>query len=154
MNVEEYSQPIKDLINVTSFVHTLFHFYKPISGTVIRNDLEEFVYFYDEREWRYCPDLSDEDNPGRSKYLPLLFEEQYMNQEIKNAENLRLQQINQLLFSENDIKYLILPSRSNLSEFLKKLENAQKETINTYQKLDILSLLPLIRFYDEIEEDQ
>jgi hypothetical protein len=86
---------------------------KPYYGSMNRNDKIIKRRFYDEREWRWIPELDP--NLFQSHLIETDFERiQHFNSKIANHRKLK--------FSPNDIEYLILNNESEISEFIDILE--------------------------------
>lgn len=122
----------------------LSHYHKPISTERIHNGRHEIFNFYDEREWRYIPDLTSAE---KSEYLlGFLHKCEYEDDSFKTQEEEKLHNHVKLAFSEEDIKHIILPSRNYLTQFRTKFESSSIP-------FDYAAIYPKIKFYDEIEED-
>jgi Putative abortive phage resistance protein AbiGi, antitoxin len=80
----------------------------------------EISRFYDEREWRYIPL-----EVNGLKYN--LTRSEFENEKIRKKENERIQKDNKLLFSVNDINYIILKSESEIAPLLFDLRNSFSE---------------------------
>jgi hypothetical protein len=78
-------------------------FLKPYEGELHRaSGALQNVRFYDEREWRFLPELP-------ADFVPLvLSSDQFMNKEMCSQTNLKLAQTCRLSFEPKDIKYLVV----------------------------------------------
>lgn len=100
----------------------IYHF-KPVNGYQYSKKEHRFVNeqtcFRDEKEWRYYPLNND-------KLLFSLTLEQYKDDNIRESNNLKIQENNHLLFKLADIEYLFLKEVSDKELFL----NAISETFS------------------------
>lgn len=90
--------------------------------------------FYDEKEWRYLPQLEDSDEIGF-----FLKEEMYNNSVKKEKANSKLKKYT-LNFSPDDIKFLVVPERKNVDSLTKKLKmiprfQDERVLVNTLSKV-------------------
>jgi len=117
---------------------------KPYQGDFYRNGkLYKDVRFYDEREWRFVPELGEDLN----KYL--LDETDYNNEEVreKASEEIRKKRIH---FEPSDIKYIIV---SKKDEIIQMIEVIEKIKGKRYKGDPIKLLCSKIICADDIKED-
>lgn len=118
-------------------------FKKPYSADLERGDTIYKNYkFYDEREWRYVPSIKSTDIQIQ---MP---KEDYLV--YKKTNNKPHFHDNPLVFNSSDIKYIILKSESEISEFIDFLRKQKKLFIN---KNDIDILITKIITAEYLKED-
>lgn len=112
----------------------LIRFTKPYQGAFFRKGryLRSTVVFYNEREWRYIPDISDRNNAklvrlakpwiDKETYLTLREEDANGSREI-DAWNEEVRAIFPLKFDTKAIKYIILKKENEILPLLRTLEN-------------------------------
>jgi hypothetical protein len=104
---------------------------KNYEGRLVKGKVNSDSYrFYDEREWRYVPSLT-ELNDG----LPFIFGENYVTD--KEGFNNKIKDC-YLKFAHSDISYLIVDTEDEIPEMLKTL-NEVYEDIATSKELKVLS---------------
>jgi hypothetical protein len=132
----EKSQPTSQLYNINLYLDTfakklkggkkilgirkelidLFKFIKPYQGRwqhgePIPNDQDDIIY-YNEREWRYCPLLSD--------YKVLLGNTRY-NKKRKAELNEALKK-EFIYFNLENIKFIVIKQKNELNEFVEEIK--------------------------------
>jgi len=105
-------------------------FTKPIKGLMYRNGNFVERYFYDEREWRYVPNL-DIDSPTFR-----MFKDDFMQPITRAKANSDLQKIDKLVFGIDDIKYLLVESNKDIPSLIDTIKNIYKA--ETSDKIEIL----------------
>ncbi len=105
-------------------------FTKPYSGKMFKNGKNQFTRFYDEREWRWVPRITNKD------IWTHLGKEQFLNKEIKDKADLMVSELYRLHFQPKDINYLILNTEEEIDDFIQSIEQI-KEKFNkrTIKKL-------------------
>lgn len=130
--IHENSTQINYLKNLATYISTLHHdeenpnkmpkqllypygllfeftaFLKPYEGDIWRHDKYIKRRFYDEREWRFVPDLSNEKETYR------LFKDDFLNEILRANANETISKKYRLTFSANDIKYLIVKTQNEM----------------------------------------
>jgi hypothetical protein len=107
---KQYQQIWDKLLRIQCFI-------KPYEGLLRRGDkLVENVRFYDEREWRFVPDLTGDLN----KYL--LYEEDYNNKTARDKANNEIQERSRISFEFTDVKYIIVHHNEEIPSMIKKIE--------------------------------
>ena len=112
----------------------LFGFIKPYEGIFKRNKrLIRKYRFYDEREWRYIP-----------RTLPRGFilgmpKEDFENTEILNRANMFLFSGRRLMFSVNDIRYIIVSKEREIQEIIDVLSHDTHQDKFPKKNLPILA---------------
>jgi hypothetical protein len=105
-------------------------FVKPYEGTFSRHGHQEENYrFYDEREWRYVPDLPDE------FYRRGMSKPDFLISERNQAANERLGLISTISFEPNDIKYLVVHREEEIVPFITKLKDIKSRYDDESQEL-------------------
>lgn len=96
------------------------------------------VRFYDEREWRYVPDIQQQ-----KAGLPFwISAEEHTNEMSRELLNYRLGQQFPLKFKPEDIKYIIVEKESQVPAIIRQIETTDKytkDTIRTMLKSKILT---------------
>lgn len=129
---------------ISDHIVEAIRFEKPFSGELIRNGelIEENYKFYNEREWRYIPDKTNE-------YFPLgLSREEYQKFKVDNPTKPHFKE-HPLIFGANDIKYILIKDESeisNLIDFLMSVTNLGSAN-------DIQKLFPKILIANHLIED-
>lgn len=96
-----------------------YRFCKPYEGKFWRNgSYLEGVRFYDEREWRYVPDIE----PGKESITPWLYRNQYFDEIIRSEANEVLEEDYSLNFQPDDIKYIIVENEDQILSIIKAVE--------------------------------
>lgn len=109
--------------------------------------LSESKVFYDEREWRFVPNIIDNDING---YTYRLMGEQCKNSELREELNKTLSKKTQLKFKANHVKYLILKNENEITDFVKFIDDLP-ETRFTLDEKNLLKTK--IITVDNIKED-
>lgn len=122
---------IARLLKITRFLR----FIKPYSGKFWRQgSYIDNVRFYDEREWRYVPDI----RPAEDK-LPLWIDKEKFTNEVSKADiDSKLEQKVQyhLQFEPDDVKYIIVEKEDHIIALIEALESMENRyTTNTIKKL-------------------
>jgi hypothetical protein len=126
---------------------------KPYEECSLRNHEsdDKLIRFYDEREWRYVPDLKTFES--YLEKLDILFglmdNSIFNNHEILNQANSILESA-KLSFKPDDIKYIIVKEEKEILEMIRKLDQIKGEK---YPSNIIKILTSRILTYDQIEND-
>jgi len=111
-------------------ISDIIMYMKPYYGKMYRNSEYKKTRFYDEREWRWIPEIN---RPDLKMHLEM---QEYLDLEHKEKENKRIGKYYTLDFKPNDIKYLILNDDSEIDTFITKLEAIKgKYSPTTIKKL-------------------
>jgi hypothetical protein len=96
---------VKNVTNAVDNYRNTLRFIKNYRGDLVRGKRKYPNYrFYDEREWRYIPDISD------NRIKPSIQEKDYIEYRGKTRSKPLLKEIN-IDFRAPDIKYLIVKSK-------------------------------------------
>jgi hypothetical protein len=118
-----------------------FKFIKPYQGKWQKNKLiseeNDDIIYYNEREWRYCPPLSD---------FKVLSGVKPASRKLKEGLNSKLK-YNQVRFKPNEIKFIVLKRNSEIDEFVTIINNM---SIDQKQKNELITR---IITFEEINED-
>ena len=122
---------IAPLLKITRFLR----FVKPYSGKFWRQgSYIDNVRFYDEREWRYVPDI----RPAEDK-LPLWIDKEIYTNEVSKADlDSKLEQSDRfhLRFDPDDVKYIIVEKEDHIIAIIETLESMDSiYSMNTIKKL-------------------
>jgi len=126
----------KNLVNILRYIKNYEADLKRVNET-IRN-----YRFSDEREWRYTPSYEE------CKYMAI-HPENYHSESRKKRLNDSIQHI-RLDFEPNDIKYIIIESESEISDFLEILKKSKG---NKYSYNDVERLMTRILTTEQIKTD-
>ena len=106
---------IQSLIRQSDMLFKLFTYTKPFDGKINLEDKVEYRKFYDEREWRYVPDISVCDVEQL-----LLLESQFVEPFLSH-ENEKLKK-SKLRFEPDDINYIIIKDESERLDLIQRIE--------------------------------
>ncbi len=106
----------------------------------------EEIRFYNEKEWRYIPDYYK----MREKDIqPFLKPQQYLDGNVKNQFNSKIQNAFKLLFTYTDIKYIIVQKEDEVQEIIRDIEFVKEDFNSSEIKLLLTKILSL----DRLKED-
>jgi hypothetical protein len=108
---------------------SLMNFLKPYEGYSKKNP-EKHVRFYNEKEWRYVPDLPFEE---RIFFSP----SEFRNKDLIASKN-REMESHKLSFSINDIKYIFLKSNNEIHDFIQDIRKIKGPRYSP-EEVDILT---------------
>lgn len=108
------------------YLLTQMLFFKPIEGTMDRNDKSIHKNFTDECEWRYIPDLSNTNLP-QVIHENDLFSKNTWNKALEHADSAWIK------FKPDDVKYIILKTREDFEKLIDVLSTKGLDgmTVNT-----------------------
>jgi hypothetical protein len=129
--------------SVIDFFHIL-PFIKPYETTVDNR----VVRFYDEREWRFVPDLSLLIQKGIDNYF-FVSEDDFLNDRLRSEINQKLESC-PLVFTPDDIKYIIVSNEQERVAIYDHIVHTKRENF-TYVSLQ--KLTTRILTIDQIRED-
>ena len=101
------------------YVFELLGFVKPYSGHFPKDGQMVHKRFYDEREWRWVPQIGL-DNDIKPRYFE---NKEYENEELLAYANLKLSEKTRLLFTPEDIKYIIVSKESEILDMVNELKD-------------------------------
>ncbi|MBI1910369.1 MAG: hypothetical protein HYS21_00020 [Deltaproteobacteria bacterium] len=121
----------------------LLGYIKLYEGDFLRNDtVIKNVKFYNEREWRYVPEM-----PGEE--LPFLLREEFENPVTRAQENVKLQST-KLSFEPKDIKYVIVKEEKEILAMMRALQQIKSKK---YDKDTVELLTSRIITSEQITKD-
>lgn len=125
---DELARTFDGLVRILGFT-------KKYEGTFYRNGKEyNNVCFYNEREWRYVPDirlLSYEELPT------YVSKESWLDDEQKGIENSKLEcQEVALNFEPSDVRYIIVPKERQIHSFVKRIRSIRNPEDKKQRKYD------------------
>jgi hypothetical protein len=137
INLIEYNNKKKNQ-EISSYIMNLLFYCKPIEGY----QRKKYRKFIEEQEWRHVSSLNMIDNEFAQFYYKENFNFNDVNEVLKKHKILHLP------FTEDDIKYLIVPSKEkvNLIEKIMQIENFVSD-------LEKYKLISKIVSLSEIKED-
>lgn len=122
----------------------LLRFTKPYDGLFKHHHKRYTKYrFYNEREWRFIPDLRPINSPP-----PLLIQTDY-NNSVELARNNSLLENYPLTFTPNDIKYIVIKEENEITSMI----NSLREIKSHYSQNMIDILTSKIITAKQIKED-
>jgi len=140
--LREAGHKTQELRDVLGFVLDTNRFSKPYKGSLIRGStVFENYKFYDEREWRYIPEIY------QNKFEGALDKDDYNAYKIKHPKKPHLKE--GLTFKAVDIKYLLVQSENDIPKIINFLMTLQ----NLGNSKDIQLLLTKIITAEQISED-
>lgn len=129
------------LKNASDEFMKLLNFLKPYEGLSFKNQKNK-VRFYDEKEWRYVPEINFDDR------TTLTFEE-FNNTIIREKENSKIEK-HKLKFNINDIKYIFINSNNEIHEFVEAIQNIKG---SRYSRKEVDILKTKILTIENLKED-
>jgi hypothetical protein len=130
-------------------VLTLSVYFKDYEGRCWRNgSYLPNVRFYDEREWRYVPTPEQLKNVG-CEPKTVMVEEEFSDKLFLGKENRKLEGC-KLVFTPDDIRYLIVDKEKEILQFIDRLRDAKSPK---YSDRTIELLLTRIMSMERIRED-
>lgn len=133
---ENHEKMPKQLLYPYGLLFEFTAFLKPYEGKMWRSNKYVKKRFYDEREWRFVPDLSLETETYR------LFKVDFLNEIQKANANDIISKKYRLTFRAEDIKYLIVKTQkemTSLSDALDSMKTVFNETEIKVLKTRIIS---------------
>lgn len=125
-------------------VHDFVSFLKPYEGQLYRvSGTLENIRFYDEREWRFLPELPKD-------FVPLILKtEQFLNGEMRTQANLRLGEVSRLSFEPKHIKYLVVRQEEEIVPLITQIEQIKSK----YSYYDVRLLASRVISAEQIRSD-
>lgn len=111
----------------------------------IQNKERYDVRFYDEREWRYAPNINKENE----KIKLFLNPDEFNDTRLKDQETDKLKS-KKVSFEPNDIKYIIVESENEILDMFHKIQNIKG---NKYSLDDVMKLQTRIISMEHIRDD-
>lgn len=113
-NITYISKVIDELEWIESFI-------KPYEGKLWKDGkyTSDKIRFYNEREWRFVPKLSEEFLPHR------LTKAEYFDDKKKNSANEKLREKSVLKFKPADIKYIIVEKDDEIISIINEIEQSK-----------------------------
>jgi len=108
------------------FPAELIKYTKPVEGKTLRKGNYEKKNFYDEREWRYIPELID-DREG------LLYKDEYHDDFIRGGADSDMSWRNRLKFKADDIKYIIVKHENEIIPMAGRIRRIKSEKYDADQ---------------------
>jgi hypothetical protein len=141
------TQPIMpaDFHDIVYPVKHIIEYLKPVKGRMWNTNAlgGKPIYFYDEREWRYVPDICLNFKTGQ---LIFMDKSSFIDQNYRNQMN-NIAKTFSVKYGIDDIKYIIMPQRS-IKPFERLIDRPQY-VFNSY-KTELLSKIITI---EQIKED-
>jgi hypothetical protein len=144
---QNINKSVLEFANYILIYTTLFT--KPYEGELIREGISpKTVRFYDEREWRYIPQLPKIIELG----LPLVLEEKTFEEDkglVQDNER-KLASKSRLSFQPGDIKYLIVDKENEILQLMNRIDQIKRPK---YSENDIRMLYTRIMSIEHILDD-
>jgi hypothetical protein len=132
---------IKDIVE--SAINWTNYLIKPYEGKMWRRvNYVENIHFYDEREWRYVPRLSE------NGYKYVMTKEKFLDQLQRNDANRKLWPQTVLNFEQKDINCIIISCEDEIPHFIEEMEQIDK-----YSKDEIKLLFTRVISAERIRKD-
>jgi hypothetical protein len=103
------------------------------------------VRFYDEREWRYVPDIQQQ-KAGIPFWISA---DQYEDEMSRELLNYRLGQQFPLKFKPEDIKYIIVEKESQVPAIIRQIDNSENYTRDTIKSMLKSKILTKQQIFDD-----
>jgi hypothetical protein len=124
--------------------HYLYSYTKPYQGRMWRDGhYTNDIRFYDEREWRFVPDVDRIDLPR------ILSKKEYLNKQFRMEANKDLAENFVLCFTPIDIKYIIVRNEDDILPMIHSIEDIKSK----YDREIVKLLTTRIITVDHIAED-
>ncbi len=125
-------------------LHDFVGFLKPYEGELYRaSGTLENIRFYDEREWRFLPELP-------ADFVPLvLSKEQFMDDGMRAQANLELAETCPLSFEPKDIRYLVVRQEEEIVPLISQIEQIKDK----YSYYDVRLLASRVISAEQIKSD-
>jgi hypothetical protein len=139
INKNQAEQPI--IVGAVSFVKYL----KLYEGKLWKNNnyTQETIRFYDEREWRYVPEIATND-----EWFSIITKKDFLNNEYRNQQTEKLKS-QKLSFEPNDIKYIIVEKENEIFPMTQRIQAIKSK----YSLQDVETLKARIVSMEQIKED-
>jgi hypothetical protein len=111
--------------------------------------LKNKITFYDEREWRFCPNILISNKPINNRPKKFLRKELFIQPDVIKRENIILEEY-KLSFAPKDIKYIIVERKDEILEMLNKVAEIKQ---SKYLPDDLKVLTTRIISMEQIAED-
>lgn len=105
--------------------------------------------YYNEREWRYVPEVID--NSEDSEEIYYLTEEEHRDEFKRADKNQEIQNICKLTFAPEDIEYVILKEKKQIFSMIDTIRRMGKDRVFSDKDLDYL--ITKILTVDQIKSD-
>ena len=111
---------IHSLTELRDLLFKLFTYTKPFDGMITLKGRSDYRKFYDEREWRYVPDISTY-NGSQIMLLEGQFAEPLLSQENEKLKKSKLR------FEPNDINYIIIKDESERLDLINRIDRIKEK---------------------------
>lgn len=125
----------------------LIDYTKPYEGKMHRKGDVIEKRFYDEREWRYIPNLREIEKHPNQDYR--LIKSEFFDSVKRAQANNELSEIAKLSFNPDDIKYIIVEKENEILSMIKALRRIKEK----YNKDTVDKLLTRIISAEQIKSD-
>jgi len=123
---EDLSENVESTLNRVSWNNAFLScFMKPYEGLVTREGASpRNVRFYDEREWRFVPQI-----PPETDLPPVIYEVNAKNPLMMTDYNQRLYECDEaaLEFTPNDVRYIVVKDESELLDIEAQIDTLKEE---------------------------
>ncbi len=121
-------------------------FMKPYAGKLNnKNRARDSVRFYDEREWRYIPNINEE----KEKIKQYLGPDEFKDKKFKDQQTEKLKS-KKISFEPNDIKYIVVESEREILDMYHKINQIKSPK---YSSDDVMKLQTRIISMEHIRDD-
>lgn len=140
-----------DEISTQTFTNflDLISYIKPYEGKIYRNGTYRYKRFYDEKEWRFVPKITDIKGFNEKGNQIRLSREEFNNPIMKAQSNSYIQSQIKLTFEPKDIKYIFV----NKEDEILPMIDAIRDIKCKYDEATVKLLSSRIMTTDQIYED-
>lgn len=131
--------------NSSDEINTIMSHIKPIEGKMFINGQFISKEFHQENEWRFAVN----GKYAELKIKPFLYENQFHDKQVIEAENIKSKEQYSLKFSPSDIKYLFVKSDSDIPDLI----NFIQVELDHYSSSDIKILMSRVVSLETISSD-
>jgi hypothetical protein len=126
-------------------------FIKPYEGYLWRDSqyLKDQIKFYDEREWRFCPDIPLSEENEKKEFICFLNKEEFLNHDSIQSANRMIEKF-KLSFEPKDVKYIIVDKENEILDMVNKIIQIKQQK---YSHADLQVLTTRIISMEHIFED-
>jgi hypothetical protein len=123
---------------------SLIKFVKPYEGYLRKGGKygKKRTRFYDEREWRFCPNIRKVDQPNTDILPFILSKEEFLKIDQTQKLNKILEKY-KLSFEPKDIKYIIINKEDEILEMVDKLMTIKSKYTESDRKVLTTRIIPI-----------
>ena len=133
---EDNSEEDSKIDEYKNYLFSNLLFMKPLSGRMLRNGKYKKKNFTDEKEWRYVPNIKDDDK------IQLVIPQDYVgDQNVYNKYSEGMTKLKHLwlTFNYDDIEYIMISTKADRQEFIDFIMNDENINCDTIKKYELIS---------------